>query len=271
MTHFWFLACIFVSVLLSELLLALLLGVLAKLGKTGKTISESLCQAPALDGVVSVIIWMPWVVSALKGGWLGLLACITGQFVAMQLWILGHERLYRSRQSTASINGLLDQRFGWWRNELALWITAIALPAFFLIRFAEICVYPWLTWILGFKSYDHRDWVNVSRHKFEGLIGRDLIWCLYCDWMTGVYSLGAEMLRNVESFWCPIRFYSDKKCENCSLDFPDINAGWVAAAGTMTDVVQVLETEIDKNPTWSWFGDRAITSVSESDFSEPQP
>ena len=135
---------------------------------------------------------------------------------------------------------------------------------------------PWLTWLLGFKSYDHREWVNVSRHKFEGLIGRDLIWCLYCDWMTGVYSLGAEMLRNVESFWCPIRFYDDKKCENCSLDFPDIDAGWVPADGTMADVVQVLETEIDKNPTWSWFGDRnplqAKTVFSPiNEDSDPQP
>ena len=40
--------------------------------------------------------------------------------------------------------------------------------------------------------------------------------------LTGVYSLGAEMLRNVESFWCPIRFYDGKKCDNCKLDFPDI-------------------------------------------------
>ena len=37
------------------------------------------------------------------------------------------------------------------------------------------------------------------------VIGHALIWCLYCDWMTGVWSLGTEMLRNVESFWYPIR------------------------------------------------------------------
>ena len=47
--------------------------------------------------------------------------------------------------------------------------------------------------------------------KVEGLVGHDRIWCLYCDWMTGVWSLGTEMLRNVESFWCPLRFSSDAK------------------------------------------------------------
>jgi hypothetical protein len=107
--------------------------------------------------------------------------------------------------------------------------------------------------MLGFPKYKHSDWVNVSRHKFQGLVGQDLIWCLYCDWMTGVYSLGAEMLRNVESFWCPIRFYDGKKCENCQIDFPDIENGWVSAEGTMDDVVQLLEQKYGDRHT-GWFG-----------------
>ena len=116
-----------------------------------------------------------------------------------------------------------------------------ALPCFILIRVAELCIYPILTLLVGLPRYRHADWVNVSRHKFTGLVGHDLIWCLYCDWMTGVYSLGAEMLRNVESFWCPIRFASGKKCDTCKLDFPDIHGGWVAPEGTMGDVVATLE------------------------------
>jgi len=149
---------------------------------------------------------------------------------------------------------------------MALWVTAVAVPVFFLIRLAEIFVYPGLIWLLGFKLYNHSEWVNVSRQKFEGLIGTDLIWCLYCDWMTGVYALGAEMLRNVESFWCPIRFYYDKKCENCSVDFPDINAGWVDANGDMEAVVDVLKEHMVKGDSWSWFGnpDRAQNSAHQS-------
>ena len=94
---------------------------------------------------------------------------------------------------------------------------------------------------------------TTSRESFDGLVGHDLIWCLYCDWMTGVYSLGAEMLRNVESFWCPIRFYEGKKCENCNVDFPDINGGWVKADGNMQDVENVMEEKYGSGER-AWFG-----------------
>jgi hypothetical protein len=99
----------------------------------------------------------------------------------------------------------------------------------------------------------------VSRQKFGGLVGHDLIWCLYCDWMTGVYSLGAEMLRNVESFWCPIRFYDGKKCENCKVDFPDLDGGWVRADGSMSEVAGVLEEKYGSGRR-EWFGHPARTT-----------
>src|SRR5207237_9059785 len=98
------------------------------------------------------------------------------------------------------------------RNYAAVRWAAWVLPLCSALRAAEIFVYPMLTWTVGLPKYESGDWVNVSRHKFCGLIGHDLIWCLYCDWMTGVWSLGTEMLRNVESFWCPIRFASATKC-----------------------------------------------------------
>src|SRR5207247_725416 len=102
----------------------------------------------------------------------------------------------------------------------------------------------------------------ANRQKFTGLVGHDLIWCLYCDWMTGVYALGGEMLRNVESFWCPIRFASGKKCDNCKLDFPDIHDGWVAPDGTMGDVVTTMEemygaaatAQLPRDQRHPWFG-----------------
>jgi hypothetical protein len=72
--------------------------------------------------------------------------------------------------------------------------------------------------------------------------------------MTGVYSLGGEMLRNVESFWCPIRFYHGKKCENCRIDFPDIDQGWVPADATMREVVQLMEQKYTAPGPRAWFG-----------------
>ena len=100
------------------------------------------------------------------------------------------------------------------------------------------------------------------------LVGHDLIWCLYCDWMTGVYSLGAEMLRNVESFWCPIRFYDGKKCENCRIDFPDVDGGWVAADGTMADVTRVMDEQYPEGAVNRWFGHPARLTVNGE---EPDP
>ena len=109
-------------------------------------------------------------------------------------------------------------------------------------------------WLLRFPRYDHADWVTFSRHKFRDLVGHDLVWCLYCDWMTGTWSLGTEMLRNVESFWCPIRFNSEKKCANCAIDFPDVFNGWVAADGSMADVATLVERMQTRVGVNAWFG-----------------
>lgn len=68
-----------------------------------------------------------------------------------------------------------------------------------------------------------------------------------------MYSLGAEMLRNVESFWCPIRFYDDKKCENCKIDFPDLERDWVTANGNMGEVEALLQKMYGDRAS-SWFG-----------------
>jgi hypothetical protein len=126
---------------------------------------------------------------------------------------------------------------------------------------AEILVYPFLIWIVRFPRYKHREWVCVSRHKFDGLVGHDLIWCLYCDWMTGVWALASEMLRNVESFWCPIRFHSTNKCDNCSHDFPDIYRGWIPTDGTMEDVTAVIKKYYGEAEINAWFGHPARMTV----------
>ena len=157
------------------------------------------------------------------GSWRGLLAALAGQIVALLLWVRLHELLHRSVLRGPRLLHAQRRLLGRWRNHAGLWISVVALPAFWAVRLGEILLYPPLRRMTGFPTYRHGDWINVSRHKFEGLVGHDLIWCLYCDWMTGVYALGGEMLRNVESFWCPIRFYDGKKCENCRVDFPDVD------------------------------------------------
>jgi hypothetical protein len=182
--------------------------------------TEVITKAPWLDLVLSFLTWIPWIVTINNGGWWSFGACFLGQFLAMQLFCIVHRKLNPSGGPKLLVT--LDKIVGPIQNQVGLWITLPALPLFVCIRFMQIAAYPVLVKLLRFPKYNQAEWINVSRQKFSGLVGGDLVWCLYCDWMTGVYSLGAEMLRNVESFWCPIKFYENKKCENCRLDFPDI-------------------------------------------------
>ena len=43
-----------------------------------------------------------------------------------------------------------------------------SMPVFWIVRMAEIFVYPPLTWLIGLPKYKNADWVNVSRQKFNG-------------------------------------------------------------------------------------------------------
>jgi len=219
-----------------------------------------LTRAPFLDSIVAAITWIPWVIAGVWGGRWGVLGTVAGQFVALYLWIFLHEMMNRQATRGPRIVTFLNRTVGRWRNHAALLFTLIALPGFWLIRLHQWLVYPFLVWLLNFPRYRQGEWVNVSRQKFQGLVGHDLIWCLYCDWMTGVYCLGAEMLRNVESFWCPIRFYDGKKCANCRVDFPDIDGGWVPAEGNMQQVEDRMK-EMYGDGKRTWFGHPARLTV----------
>jgi hypothetical protein len=240
-----------------ELALAVLIMALSRLGAM---IENLLTRAPILDVEVAAFTWLPWIIAAIKGGWAGFIAAIIAQMLALYLWCFLHELMHPQAAAGPRIIKFINRHVGRWQNHLTLWLTLIALPCFWMIRLLEMVAYWPMVLLLGFPSYKQSEWINVSRQKFSGLVGHDLIWCLYCDWMTGVYSLGAEILRNVESFWCPIRFYEGKKCDNCKLDFPDIANGWVAADGTMADVEKVLQQHYE-HPPRAWFGHPARLTV----------
>lgn len=237
-----------------SLLLSLSLGAARCLGRTGRALREAAARAPGLDLVLALLTWVPWVVAGWAGGGRGLAGTLAGQAAALLTWVAVHEALHRTPPGGPRIVSFINGRVGRWRNHATLWFTLVGLPVLWAIRLTEVLAYPVLVRLLGFPRYRHGEWVNVSRHKFEGLVGHDLVWCLYCDWMTGVYSLGAEMLRNVESFWCPIRFHDAGKCENCRLDFPDLAGGWTSADGSMGDVLRVLQGRYPPGRPLSWYG-----------------
>src|SRR3954452_7560637 len=217
--------------------LAALLSIIPRMGMGGWRVSAMLCRAPLLDLIVACFTIVPWIVGAALAGWAGFAGAVAGEFLALWVWCAGHELTFREAARGPRIVKFHSKIVGHWRNHLALWVTLVALPIFWAIRITEMTLWWTLPVLLNFPSYRQSEWVNVSRHKFDGLVGHDLVWCLYCDWMTGVWALGSEVLRNVESFCCPIRYYDGKKCANCAVDFPDVDAGWVPADATMHDVV----------------------------------
>jgi hypothetical protein len=238
------------------------LHLIPRLGLPGRRAADWLIHAPGLDWLITYFTVAPMIVGLAWHGWRGLLAGIAGQIIGLHLWQFAHELANREAMRGPRIRKTLNRKVGAVQNLVAVWLTAIVTPAFWVVRMAELFIYPPITWLVGLPPYKGSEWVNVSRQKFTGLVGHDLIWCLYCDWMTGVWSLGTEMLRNVESFWCPIRFYSEKKCENCTLDFPDIDNGWAPADGTMADVVAVLDEKFpDGEREHPWFGHRVRLTV----------
>jgi len=244
----------------SLLSLAAALSLVGKLGRAGRSVIDRAARAPLLDVIVASFTCLPWLVALILGGWIGFAGALVGQFLALYAWCFAHELAHREAARGPRIVKFLNRTVGRWRNHLALLVTLIALPGFWFIRVVQIVAYWPLVALLGFPRYRQSEWVNVSRQKFDGLVGHDLAWCLYCDWMTGVYSLGAEMLRNVESFWCPIRFYDGKKCANCRTDFPDIDHGWVPADGTMREVEQLMHEKYGSGHR-TWFGHPARITV----------
>ena len=214
-------------------------------------ISERITRAPLLDFFISLFTWMPWAAGYLLDGWHGVLAGLLAQFLALHSFCL-LDRAIRGKKGP-TLTGAQNKLLGTLRNQLALWMTTPAAVAFVLIRVVEIVFYPAVACLAKMPAYRNGDWVNLSRHKYDGLIGYDLLWCWYCDWMTGLWALGSEMLRNIESFWCPIRFHDEVKNKNALTDFPDI-AEWTPQDGTIEDAVRAFEEHYDGKRENSWWG-----------------
>lgn len=212
--------------------------------------TERITAAPGLDVAVSALTWIPWACAGWFYGLAGVLGCAVGQVAALLIFCAWDRQVRGAKGPTIArtVNRLTSPL----RNNLALFSTLPAVPVFLMIRFSQLTTYPVLVRTVRLPPYKDSEWISISRQKFSGLVGPDLVWCLYCDWMTGVYALGGEMLRNLESFWCPIRFYPGKKCENCQVDFPDI-AAWVPADGTLADVEAKLLQNYQGRDWNSWW------------------
>jgi hypothetical protein len=196
-------------------------------------VGDAVTRAPLLDLVCSLFSWVPWVLCFAQGSWRALGLCLVAQFVSIEIFSLTHTWLHGYRGP--KIRHALDEVVGPLRNHTGLMVTLMIVPIVWMIRLGQVTVYPLQVLGLGFPWYRHADWVSVNRQKFRGLVGHDLVWCLYCEWVLSIYSLGAEMIRNNESWWCPIQFHDADKCARCVTDFPAIPK-WVNPEGSMQDV-----------------------------------
>ncbi len=219
-------------------------------------ITEKVATAPWLDLFVSFFTWMPWAAGAWISGWPGVAAAVVAQLAFLHVFCLVHRAL-RGRKGR-TLTDAQARILGPFRNQLCLMVQTPAILVFAQVRIATILLYPPVAWLGKLPTYKSSEWVNLSRHKYDGLIGYDLLWCWYCDWMTGVWALGSEMLRNIESFWCPIQYRDPKKNRNAATDFPDVEK-WAPADGSMEDAVRAFEAHYDGKRLNSWWGhpDRA--------------
>lgn len=241
-----------------------LLHLLGKLGQPGRAIQDALSRAPLVDLVLFHFTMLPPIAALAlwtfvpswreHSPWALLALAIAGQLAALITWTILHELAHPAIRKGPRLVKSIHKNVGPIRNNLALYWMLWAVPCFNVVRLSQYVVYPVLCTLTKLPRYRSRDWVNLSRQKFTGLVGHDLVWCLYCDWMTGVWSLGTEMLRNIEGFWCPIRFNSPEKCTNCTLDFPDLNH-WVKPDATITDAAAYIDTHYpDPKGDNSWLG-----------------
>jgi len=214
-------------------------------------VCQKITRAPVLDFFISLFTWMPWAAGAIVYGWWGVLASLGAQFVFLHAFCLT-DRAIRGKKGR-TLTDAQGALLGPVRNQIALVATTPAAVLFVGVRLTEMLVYPVVAWLAKLPTYKQGEWVNLSRHKYDGLIGYDLVWCWYCDWMTGLWALGTEMLRNIESFWCPIRFRDETKNQNALIDFPDVEK-WAPADGTMEDAVKAWEKHYDGRRENSWWG-----------------
>lgn len=233
------------------LLLFVALICAALLTRLAYAVTEKIAEAPLLDLFISLFTWLPWVVGGWMLGWQGVVAAVITQLFFLHFFCVIH-RLLRGKKGR-TLTDAQGKILGPFRNQLCLMVQTPAILVFVQVRLAEILIYPPIAWLGKLPTYRSSEWVNLSRHKYDGLIGYDLLWCWYCDWMTGIWSLGSEMLRNIESFWCPIQFQSPAKNSNAITDFPDL-AKWAPFEGTMEDAVAAFEKHYDGKKANSWWG-----------------
>src|SRR5437899_8445430 len=111
-----------------------LLHLIPRLGAAGTRLGAWLCRAPGLDLVVSLFTWIPPTVLGIVFGWRGVVGSIIGQVLGMLVWMFAHELANRTHVNGPRIVSFLNRTVGRLNNHVALWVTALAVPVFIILR-----------------------------------------------------------------------------------------------------------------------------------------
>src|SRR5436853_2209470 len=115
-----------------------LLHLIPRFGAAGTRIRARACRAPGLDLVVSLFTWVPPTVLGILYGSRGVAGAIIGQVLGMLVWMFAHELANRQYVAGPRIVTFLNRTVGRINNHVALWVTALALPVFIVLRVAAL-------------------------------------------------------------------------------------------------------------------------------------
>jgi hypothetical protein len=122
------------------LVVAALLHLFPRLGSAGRSFANWLCYAPGLDLLVTIFTVAPLIVCPIVWGWGGLIGGFLGQYAALILWTIAHEAAHWKLRAGPKIFKFNNRLIGTWQNLLAVFITSLAAPTFWVIRLTELTV-----------------------------------------------------------------------------------------------------------------------------------
>src|SRR5579864_2417920 len=135
------------------------LHLVPRLGAIGRRLSDALCRAPALDGVITYFTVAPLIVGPILASWRGLAGAMVGQVMGLLAWTALHELAHPRQRRGPRIFKVTNRLIGPWRNLLATWLTAVVTPMFWVIRVFEITLWPPIRLLTGFPKYPGAEWV----------------------------------------------------------------------------------------------------------------
>jgi len=155
---------------------AAVLHLLPRLGAVGRRTAEACCAAPMLDVIITYFTIAPlFVAPAVTRSVWGFVGAVVGQLAGLILWTILHELAHLRSFNGPRILVNINRKVGIVRNMLATYWTLLVVPLFWFVRLAEIFAYPVLNWLVELPPYRQAEWVRVSRHKFRGLVGHDMV------------------------------------------------------------------------------------------------